>query len=854
MEAWAGLQLLNRMAHLRENFGVGTGYNSNGITGRKSVFNWDEKIYACHVWDDVNKNDTFGIAWERQEGTTWKRYVDHSWTNSAGYSNIYHWSSIRYYQPGKWRVWFLYQGGKVVSVNFTINPKPAPPPPPTPQPGYLMGTVTDKNTGKGLINVKVEFMSYSTKTDLVGKYVLEIPQGFSGLVKFSLLGYKNYEVIKTLGPGISETEYVKLEPIAPPPPPVVIPEETKEFWMEIGYTSEDAQKIADWVKANKITPTLATIENIILGEYAIGTAYRIAWEKVIEKAKAGDILGMSLALIELGNVKIAPDIQADVVYIGPASVPALLLRGGSIAKIGIFILKNYKLFFTVIASAYGISFATSWFGKEGLIEQVSIPLSDIIKDLKYEVTQEKLDIAESYYAKYTENIETAAEMISVISWLWLPTRSEWLAYIETARLDLALKRKLLDGFKIEVEIPKLPEIVRTQVRDIIDGDTIDVKPDIEGSLQKLPEYGTTTHARIRILGINAPEKSPKGEIVCTGIEIYKVEATYTDQSRNVLLPLNEKIVTLYIDPAHTLDSYGRILAKVVYAGSDIALEQIKRGLACYYHVEDNKYENKALYEAETLKAKSAGVGMWKEVIEVEKGEILFSIDSTPTNATVSIDGIATHHNTPTDEIEQKDVIALWTDGAHTLKLEKSGMMKEVSINLERNKRLELVVDLTTMPVPEIPEIPEVPEVPEVPEISMEKDKLIIELRATIENLNVTIEILNAKIAELTGAPTPIPEVPAPPPTPPKLPATYTAEQEWALKKAFDTIWELTKGAAQMSEQEYTDFVASFNMYSAGQKEVLNILFAELYPYIKGAAQLSGDEFIFLKERFRIGWS
>ena len=83
-----------------------------------------------------------------------------------------------------------------------------------------------------------------------------------------------------------------------------------------------------------------------------------------------------------------------------------------------------------------------------------------------------------------------------------------------------------------------------------------------------------------------------------------------------------------------------------------------------------------------------------------EGDVLFSISSEPSNAKVFIDGIATHHNTPTDEIEQKDVIGLWTPGKHSLKLTKSGYLLEQEIEIVEGERL--ILDLI---IPEINEGP-----------------------------------------------------------------------------------------------------------------------------------------------------
>ena len=62
-------------------------------------------------------------------------------------------------------------------------------------------------------------------------------------------------------------EYEEIEPApweaAPPPVPPELPEETADFWIEKGYTREEAEKIAAWVRENKMTPSPENIEEII---------------------------------------------------------------------------------------------------------------------------------------------------------------------------------------------------------------------------------------------------------------------------------------------------------------------------------------------------------------------------------------------------------------------------------------------------------------------------------------------------------------------------------------------------------------------------------------------------------------
>jgi len=481
-------------------------------------------------------------------------------------------------------------------------------------------------------------------------------------------------------------------------------------------------------------------------------------------------------------------------YIAPG-IKNLIARAG----------KGPKWFMSIVGMLAGyLTFANflAWIGKEALVETLSFPIWALIDN-------EDWDGVLEHVGALKDSIELADKAMILTKPIPLVSKI-WKTYIDNARAQAKIYEDLAKG-KVA---PEIPEVIETYVRDIIDGDTIDTSLKIEGSIKTLPEYKSTGHARIRILGINAPEKSPKGEIICSDIEIEEVDKKWTDESRDNLRKYNDKKVTLYVDKSKPVDSYSRILAKVVYDGLDLALEQIREGLACGYYREDNKYVDTKLYSDETNKAAEDEVGMWKnyqqQLEEQEKGKILFTITSIPDNAKVFIDERATHHNTPTDEIEQDDVISLWSEGEHTLKLEKSGMSRELEIELKRDERLVVNVDLTSMPAPEEDEDEEIPdeEIPPVEEITE-------------------------------------------PVLPSEIPETLTANQRWALNEAFDKILLLTEGTEVLSEDERKKLIDSYDLYSDEQKIVLNLLWRDLIFYTKGTEQLSGDEFILLKEKYHL---
>ena len=85
----------------------------------------------------------------------------------------------------------------------------------------------------------------------------------------------------------------------------------------------------------------------------------------------------------------------------------------------------------------------------------------------------------------------------------------------------------------------------------------------------------------------------------------------------------------------------------------------------------------------------------------------------------------------------------------------------------------------------------------------------------------------------------------------EIPGEYTADQEWALKEAFEKILILTEGAAQISDKEREDLINEFSLYTDEQKLVLDLLWNDLTFYTQGKEQLSADEFILLKEKYRM---
>lgn len=181
------------------NYGVGTGYNSNGITGRKSTFESDEKIYACHTWGNLNGSETLRISWAREESGQWVQKELHEWKNK-GYSLAYQWAWIKNYPSGKWRVTFWCNANKGGTTNFTIkgNEEEEPPKPET----YKV-TIKSIPT-KAVVYFGGVAMGHTpfTSPDLKGNYSMALKK----------TGYKDY-IAKTISPNdAGKTLTFNLEP------------------------------------------------------------------------------------------------------------------------------------------------------------------------------------------------------------------------------------------------------------------------------------------------------------------------------------------------------------------------------------------------------------------------------------------------------------------------------------------------------------------------------------------------------------------------------------------------------------------------------------------------------------------
>ena len=133
------------------------------------------------------------------------------------------------------------------------------------------------------------------------------------------------------------------------------------------------------------------------------------------------------------------------------------------------------------------------------------------------------------------------------------------------------------------------EVLHGHVVAVADGDTITV---LDESKQQ---------HKIRLMGIDAPEK----------------KQAYGQRSKE---SLSELVYMKDVDVTWTKrDRYGRTVGQVSVDGTDMCLEQIKRGMAWHYkqYQREQAESDRSMYsESETL-ARELKIGLWHDEAPIE---------------------------------------------------------------------------------------------------------------------------------------------------------------------------------------------------------------------------------------------
>ena len=128
------------------------------------------------------------------------------------------------------------------------------------------------------------------------------------------------------------------------------------------------------------------------------------------------------------------------------------------------------------------------------------------------------------------------------------------------------------------------DILLGKVINVADGDTITVLDD------------TNTQHKIRLTGIDAPEK----------------RQAFGNVSKQSLADMvaGQSVAVEWVK----VDRYGRKLGKVLLAGQDANLEQVKRGLAWHYkqYQREQSPADRQVYAEAEIVARTAQVGLWRD--------------------------------------------------------------------------------------------------------------------------------------------------------------------------------------------------------------------------------------------------
>ncbi|GAA3953206.1 hypothetical protein GCM10022278_10180 [Allohahella marinimesophila] len=127
------------------------------------------------------------------------------------------------------------------------------------------------------------------------------------------------------------------------------------------------------------------------------------------------------------------------------------------------------------------------------------------------------------------------------------------------------------------------EVLKGIVVSVADGDTITLLDD------------QRRQHKIRLGGIDAPERRQAfGQV---------------SRSNMADLVFNKAVEVEW----HKRDRYDRIIGKVVVAGEDAGLTQIRMGLAWHYkhYLKDQSPEDQRAYAIAELAARTAGSGLWQ---------------------------------------------------------------------------------------------------------------------------------------------------------------------------------------------------------------------------------------------------
>ena len=399
--------------------------------------------------------------------------------------------------------------------------------------------------------------------------------------------------------------------------------------------------------------------------------------------------------------------------------------------------KAIKVVVGAFVGIIGYTTFAEWSAKEAGVEISTFPIWVLIDEEKWKEAKEHLPSA-------YKSIENAENVINSIAWLNLHTKEMWLNYAKEARTELVSYAKLIDEHV--PEFLEIPEVISGDVTSVIDGDTIDVT-DMLGHVFRVrligidaPEFKTTEgkasakfltdqihgkRVNVKVDPNNQKDKYDRalGVVFLNGVDINKLMLTkgyaqcyfigsskyYSEEDYKEAAKRRGKIkVTskpsyceIWIDQKNTLKQ----------TSETFEMPEDSYVFSCSKEGYITKSENVTIIPDQTIEIRfeleksdlggevegevPAGEGVVKE----KKENFTIEITSTPANAKIYIDDQYTHHWTPANEKELKDVIGWLSPGKHIIKATKGGMSakKEITISEGRNETVYLLLETVGLP-------------------------------------------------------------------------------------------------------------------------------------------------------------
>jgi endonuclease YncB( thermonuclease family) len=139
------------------------------------------------------------------------------------------------------------------------------------------------------------------------------------------------------------------------------------------------------------------------------------------------------------------------------------------------------------------------------------------------------------------------------------------------------------------------QVIQARITSVTDGDTVDVRA-----------FGATrTHYRVRLIGIDSPEKSFGAECGSAGASANMRRLALDGRGHG-------RRVVLTTDPTQaTFDRYGRLLAYIrTTTGNQLNVAQVAAGWAEVYVYGGVPFQRVAQFRAAEQRARAADRGVW----------------------------------------------------------------------------------------------------------------------------------------------------------------------------------------------------------------------------------------------------